>query len=82
MPAPPGPTPSGPAPQNDLQEYLILIAMAITGGVIVAVVMITREKKDLLVAKHTQKTFPARGGPLPETGLSRRIKNDMFRDVR
>jgi DNA integrity scanning protein DisA with diadenylate cyclase activity len=65
MPAPPGPTPSGPAPQNDLQGYLILIATAITGGVIVAVVMITRQRKDLLVAKRTQKTFPVMGGPLP-----------------
>jgi DNA integrity scanning protein DisA with diadenylate cyclase activity len=64
MAAPPGPAPSGPAPQNDLQGYLILIAMAITGGVIVAVVMVARQRKDLQVAKQSQKTLPARGGPL------------------
>lgn len=65
MPAPLGPTPSGPAPPNDLPGYLILLATAITGGVIVAAVLITRQKKEMLVAKQTQKTFPSRGAPLP-----------------
>jgi len=64
-PAPPGPTPSGP-PQNDLQAYLIIIAMAITGVVIVAVVLITQRRKEPLVAKDSKKAFPARAGPLRE----------------
>jgi DNA integrity scanning protein DisA with diadenylate cyclase activity len=62
IPAPPGPTPSGP-PQNDLQAYFIIITMAITGVVIVAVVLITQRRKETPVAKDTKK---ARAGPLPE----------------
>ena len=34
--------------------------------VIVAVVLITQRRKEPLVAKDTQKTFPGEGGPLPE----------------
>lgn len=64
-PTPPGPSPEGPAPRNDLPGYLIIIAAAITGGVIVSVVLITQRRKEMLVAKHTQKTVPARSGSLP-----------------
>jgi DNA integrity scanning protein DisA with diadenylate cyclase activity len=66
IPAPPGPTPSGPIPRNDQMSYLIIIAMAVTGVVIVAVVMIIRWIKEPRVAKDTPKAFPARAGPLPE----------------
>jgi len=62
--APPKPTPSGPAPQNDLSSYLIIITMAITGVVIVAVVVITQRGKEPQVANDTPKAFPARAGPL------------------
>jgi DNA integrity scanning protein DisA with diadenylate cyclase activity len=65
IPTPPGPTPSGPAPQNDLPGYLIIIAMAITGVVIVSVVLITQRRKETPVTNHTPKAFPARSGPLP-----------------
>jgi DNA integrity scanning protein DisA with diadenylate cyclase activity len=65
IPTPPGPTPSGQAPRNDLPLYLIIIAAAIVGGVIVSVVLITQRRKEMLVAKHTQKTVPARSGSLP-----------------
>jgi len=61
---PPGPDPSVP-PRNDLTAYLI-IAMAIGGAVIVAVVLITRRAKDPVTASGTPKAFPARAGPLRE----------------
>jgi len=65
IPAPPGPTPSVP-PQNDLQGYFSIIAMAITGVVIVAVVLITQRRKEPLGAKAIKKAFPARASPLSE----------------
>jgi DNA integrity scanning protein DisA with diadenylate cyclase activity len=65
IPAPPGPTPSGP-PQNDPQGYFIIIAMAITGVVIIAVVLITQRRKETPVAKGTKKVFPVPAGPLLE----------------
>ncbi|MCK7478909.1 MAG: diadenylate cyclase [Candidatus Moduliflexus flocculans] len=40
--------------------------MAITGMVIVAVVLVTRRRKEPLVAKDTPKAFAARAGPLLE----------------
>jgi DNA integrity scanning protein DisA with diadenylate cyclase activity len=70
IPAPPGPTPSGP-PQNDLQVYLIIIAMAITGVVIVAIVLITRKTREPHLAPDTPKAFPARAGPLHGNWSSR-----------
>ena len=70
IPALPGPTPSGP-PQNDLQAYFIIIAMAITGMVIVAVVLVTQRRKEPLGAKDTKKAFVARAGPLLEYRPSR-----------
>lgn len=65
IPALPGPTPSGP-PQNDLPAYLIIIAMAITGVVIVAVVLITQRRKEPLLAPDIPKAFSTRAGPLLE----------------
>ena len=65
IPTLPEPTPSG-SPQNDLQAYLIIIAMAITGVVIVTVVLITQRRKEPLGAKDTKKAFPARASPLSE----------------
>ena len=65
IPAPPGPTPSGP-PQNDLQVYVIIIAMAITGVVIVAVVLITRKRREPLLAPDTPKAFSPRTGQMSE----------------
>jgi len=61
----PGPDPSGP-PQNDLTAYLIVIAMAISGAVIVAVVLITQRKREPPMASDIPKAFPARAGPLRE----------------
>jgi len=70
IPSLPGPAPSGPPP-TDLSAYLIIIAMAITGIVIVAVVLITQRKKEPVAAPDPPKTFPARAGmqgnrPSPE----------------
>jgi DNA integrity scanning protein DisA with diadenylate cyclase activity len=62
-PAPPGPTPAGPAPGNELSSYLIIIAMAITGVVIIAVVLITQRRKEPQGVTDTPK---ARAGPLPQ----------------
>jgi PKD repeat protein len=61
IPAPAGPTPSGP-PQNDPALYLVITAMGIIGVVIVSAVLITRRGKDPLLAKGTSKAFPARTG--------------------
>jgi DNA integrity scanning protein DisA with diadenylate cyclase activity len=63
-PVPPGPDPSA-QPQNDLTTYII-IAMAIGGAVIVAVVLITRRTGDPVTAPGNHKAFPARPGPLRE----------------
>ncbi len=65
IPGLPGQDPSGP-PQNDLTAYLIIIAMAISGAVIVAVVMITQRSREPLTSSDTPKAFPARAGPLRE----------------
>jgi DNA integrity scanning protein DisA with diadenylate cyclase activity len=64
IPGPPGPDPSAP-PQNDLTAYII-IAMAIGGAVIVAVVMITQRSREPLVASDIPKAFSTRAGPLRE----------------
>ncbi len=63
-PLPPKPDPAAP-PQNDLMLYSI-IAMAIGGAVIVAVVLITRRTGDPVTAPGNHKTFAARSGPLRE----------------
>ena len=65
MPAPPGPTPSGPA-QNTLVPFLSIIAIAITGIVIVAAVLITRQRKEPPPAKDPHKVFSARTTPRSE----------------
>jgi DNA integrity scanning protein DisA with diadenylate cyclase activity len=65
MPAPPGPTPSGPA-QNPLVPFLSIIAIAITGIVIVAVVLITQRRKEQPLAKDPHTVFSARTTPRPE----------------
>jgi PKD repeat protein len=70
IPAPPGPAASGP-PQYDLQVFVIIIAMAITGVVIVAIVLITRKRRETHLAPDTPKAFPAREGPLPVNWPSR-----------
>jgi hypothetical protein len=62
--APPGPDPSAP-PRNDLTAYII-IAMAMGGAGIMAVVLITRRTKDLVTAPGIPNAFPARAGPLRE----------------
>ena len=62
IPGIPGPDPSAP-PQNDLMVYLIIIAMAFAGVVIVAIVMITQRSREPFGAPDTQKPFPARTGP-------------------
>ena len=78
MSAPPGPTPAGPAPGNDLSSYLIIIAMAITGVVIIAVVMITQRRKEPQGVKDTPK---AEGrSPAREPAFVRRTEKDMCRD--
>ncbi len=63
-PVPPGPDTS-PPPPNDLTAFII-IAMAIGGAVIVAVVLITRRTRDPVAAPGIPKAFPARSGPMRE----------------
>ena len=65
IPAPPGPTPANPG-QNDLVPYLSIIAIAITGAVIVTVVLFTQQRRDRSPAKEPVMAFPARTGPRPE----------------
>jgi DNA integrity scanning protein DisA with diadenylate cyclase activity len=65
IPALLGSTPSGPL-QNDQPAYLIIIAMAITGVVIVAIVLITQRRKGPLMASDIPKAFSMRAGPLLE----------------
>jgi hypothetical protein len=61
----PGPDPAGP-PSGDLAAFFIVIAMAIGGVVIIAVVMITQRGRGANAVPDTQKPFPARNGPRPE----------------
>jgi DNA integrity scanning protein DisA with diadenylate cyclase activity len=62
IPAPPGPTPSGPA-QNSLVPLLGIVAIAISGIVIVAVLLINRRGKEPPMAKDLPRTFAARTIP-------------------
>jgi len=59
IPAPPGPTPSGP-PGNDPPLFLIIAVMGIIGMVIVSAVLVTRGRKDPVNAQAAR----ARAGPL------------------
>ena len=50
---------------SDLPPYLIVIAMIITGAVIVAIVLIIQRKKEP-VSSGKPRAFPGRAGPLRE----------------
>jgi PKD repeat protein len=63
IPAPPGPTPSGP-PGNDPPLFLIIAAMGIIGMVIVSAFLVTRAGKNPVYSKASPKTFASRAGPL------------------
>ena len=68
------PGPSAP-PQNDLTAYLIIIAMAITGVVIIAVVLITQKKKELPAVAGIPRA--TRAGPLRENRPSQEELKDI-----
>jgi DNA integrity scanning protein DisA with diadenylate cyclase activity len=65
MPAPPSPTPSGPA-QNNLMPLLSILAIVVTGIVIVAVVLITQRRREPRVVKDNPVVFAARTIPRSE----------------
>ena len=62
IPAPPGPTPSGPA-QNTLMPFLSIIAIAISGIGIAAVVLVTRRRKEPPLVQDSHTAFAARTIP-------------------
>jgi len=68
------PGPSNP-PQNDLTAYLIIIAMAITGAVIIAVVLITQKKKEQPAGAGIPRA--TRTGPLRENRPSQEELKDI-----
>jgi DNA integrity scanning protein DisA with diadenylate cyclase activity len=65
MPAPPGPTPSGPA-QNNLMPLLSIIAIVVAGIVIVAVALITQRRREPRAVKDNPVFFAKRTIPRSE----------------
>jgi DNA integrity scanning protein DisA with diadenylate cyclase activity len=65
IPSPPGPTPSG-SPPDVLSAYLIIFGLAITGVVIVAVVLITRQMRKPHLAPDIPKANSQGAGPRRE----------------